>query len=192
MIRAESILMLFGDIFKYHIITLFPPFSFPLTPWRCTTCQGSLPWCGTERRLEPSTYGLLWWRPWPPSAEQVRGGERVNTQAANCSKNSILMCTGNIWPFEDPVKTAQMFYVIRQRDVHLATVDLRDPGRWGTEATWMSDGTSTSAFYGTWPGVILVCQRGCNFTLIHTVFTGREGKCKICLREKWNAIQFVS
>lgn len=34
--------------------------------------QGSLPWCGTELRLEPLICGLLWWRPWLPFVGQVR------------------------------------------------------------------------------------------------------------------------
>lgn len=67
------------------------PFSSPLTPWRCTTCQGSLPWCGTEHRLERLTCGLLWWRPWPPSAGQVRGTEsrEENTQIIWTEKSPL-------------------------------------------------------------------------------------------------------
>lgn len=54
--------------------------SSRLTPWRCTTCRGSSPWCGTGRRPERSTCGPLWWRPWPPSAGQVRGHERTRAE----------------------------------------------------------------------------------------------------------------
>lgn len=46
-------------------------FSSPVTLWLSTTSRGNLPWCGTELRPEPLTCGLLWWRPWLPSVEQV-------------------------------------------------------------------------------------------------------------------------
>lgn len=56
----------------WHCVFLDPPCSSPPILWRCITCRGSLPCCGTERRPERLTCGPLWWRPWPPSAGQVR------------------------------------------------------------------------------------------------------------------------
>lgn len=61
--------------FYKSLFSLTPLFSSPITLWRCTMCQGSLPWCGTEHRLAHLTCGPLWWRPWPPSVEQVGGEE---------------------------------------------------------------------------------------------------------------------